>query len=110
MFWRFLTISRGTKDKQKKKKKSQKEKEKKKSGPQPSEPAEKKKPRAPARDIQRSQMLIKRSVSPDKRIDSLSVEFSTAIDWNAEEDIKQQAQRALTLENEIVKSFFQTNG
>lgn len=82
--------------------------EQKQSDPQPSEPAEKRKPR-PTRAIQRSEMLIKRSISPDGKINSLSIEFSNPIDWGAEEEIKQQAQRALILEDEIVKCFLHTN-
>jgi hypothetical protein len=83
------------------------EPEQKQNNPQLSEPAEKKKSR-PARESQRPRMLIKRSISPDGKINSLSIEFSNPIDWSAEEEIKQQAKRALMLEAEIVKNFLQT--
>jgi hypothetical protein len=77
--------------------------------PKANEPAEKKKSKTP-RNSRHLQMLIKRSVSPDGYIDSLSVEFSNPIDGGTNEEIKQQAQRALTLQAEIVGEFLKGNG
>jgi len=57
-----------------------------------------------------SQMVIKRSVSPDGRIDSLSVEFSSPIHATSDEDIKQRAHRALVLQAEITTEFLKGNG
>lgn len=51
------------------------------------------------------QMLLKRSVSPDRRIDSLSVEFACPIDKATADEIKSQASHALKLQSEIVNSF-----
>ncbi len=57
------------------------------------------------------QMVIKRSVSPDKRIDSLSVEFSCPVGTGASEDkIRSHAVDVLKLQDSIVKSFLCTNG
>lgn len=69
---------------------------------------DKKKTKA-ARNVH-SQMVIKRSVSPDGYIDSLSVEFLKSIDKESDEDIKRQAEKTLLLQSEIVKSFLQANG
>lgn len=52
-----------------------------------------------------SQMVIKRSVSPDGRIDSLSVEFSYPVEQTSPEEIKERAQRTLEIQSEIVGSF-----
>lgn len=50
-------------------------------------------------------MLLKRSVSPDGRIDSLSVEFSLPVAKLSTSDIKASASKALALQSEIVESF-----
>jgi SWIM zinc finger len=50
-------------------------------------------------------MLIKRSVSPDGRIDSLSVEFSTEVDGAAAGEVTARAGRLLALQSAIVGSF-----
>jgi hypothetical protein len=50
-------------------------------------------------------MLLKRSVSPDGRIDSLSVEFSLPVAKLSTSDITASAARALALQSEIVESF-----
>jgi hypothetical protein len=55
-------------------------------------------------------MLIKRSVSPDGRIDSVSVEFSMAVSGHTEDEIKAKALKTLQLQREIVTSFLKVNG
>ena len=55
-------------------------------------------------------MLIKRSVSPDGRIDSVSVEFSMPVSGQQEEEIKAKAVKTLQLQREIVTSFLKLNG
>jgi len=57
-----------------------------------------------------SQMLIKRSVSPDGRIDALSVEFSCPLGNDSAEAVKEQALLTLKLSDEIVASFLEVNG
>ena len=52
-----------------------------------------------------SQMLIKRSVSPDGRIDSLSVEFACAVEKIPVKDIKERALKTLQLQSDIVETF-----
>lgn len=52
-----------------------------------------------------SQMLLKRSVSPDGRIDSLSVEFSCPVDRESVREIKSRALKTLKLQADIVESF-----
>lgn len=52
-----------------------------------------------------AQMILKRSVSPDGRIDALSVEFSSAVDPAAGEEIKARALATLTLQAAIVEGF-----
>jgi len=55
-------------------------------------------------------MFIKRSVSPDGRIDSLSVEFSCPVQEVSAGDIKSKALASLRLQSEIVSSFLKQNG
>jgi SWIM zinc finger len=55
-------------------------------------------------------MLLKRSVSPDGRIDSLSVEFSCPVGAVTAADIKAQATTILALQGEIAQGFLKTNG
>jgi SWIM zinc finger len=52
-----------------------------------------------------AQMLLKRSVSPDGRIDSLSVEFSTEVDESAAAAVADRAARLLALQSSIVRGF-----
>jgi SWIM zinc finger len=52
-----------------------------------------------------AQMLIKRSVSPDGRIDSVSVEFSMPVSENANGEIRAKALSTLRLQKEIVTDF-----
>lgn len=52
-----------------------------------------------------SQMLIKRSVSPDGRIDSLSVEFACPVEKIPVKDIKERALKTLQLQSDIVETF-----
>jgi hypothetical protein len=55
-------------------------------------------------------MLLKRSVSPDGRIDSLSVEFSCPIGKVTADELKLRAERMLALQGEIAAGFLKTNG
>jgi hypothetical protein len=55
-------------------------------------------------------MLLKRSVSPDRRIDSLSVEFSCPVGKVTAEELKQSAAGILALQGEIAAGFLKTNG
>lgn len=57
-----------------------------------------------------TQMLIKRSVSPDGRIDSVSVEFSMPFSDISNDEIKDKALKTLQLQKEIVGSFLHLNG
>jgi predicted nucleic acid-binding Zn finger protein len=61
--------------------------------------------RTPAKVNGTPQMVLKRSVSPDRRIDSLSVEFACPIDKATADEIKSQAFNTLKLQSEIVDSF-----
>lgn len=55
-------------------------------------------------------MLLKRSVSPDGRIDSLSIEFSLPVAKLSSSDIKASADKAIALQSEIVESFLGRKG
>ncbi len=55
-------------------------------------------------------MLLKRSVSPDGRIDSLSVEFSVSVEKLSVGDIKNLAHKSLALQSQIVDTFLSRNG
>jgi hypothetical protein len=55
-------------------------------------------------------MTLKRSVSPDGRIDSLSVELSCQIEQESAADIKTRAANMLKLQSEIAGSFLNANG
>lgn len=55
-------------------------------------------------------MQLKRSVSPDGRIDSLSVEFSAAVDETSPEAVRSSAARILSLQNDVVADFLGKNG
>lgn len=55
------------------------------------------------------EMNLKRSVSPDGRIDSLSIEFSCPVDLIEPESVKNQAERAMTLQSEIAARFLNDN-
>src|SRR5438552_2827989 len=57
-----------------------------------------------------SQMLLKRSVSPDGRIDSLSVEFSCAVDEQSAGEITSRAGKMLALQARIIERFLDANG
>lgn len=50
-------------------------------------------------------MLLKRSVSPDGRIDSLSVEISFPVSQGKVKDLKARAMKTLKLQGEIVQGF-----
>jgi len=55
-------------------------------------------------------MLIKRSVSPDGRIDSVSVEFSMPVADISNGEIKDKALKTLQLQKEIVGASLKLNG
>lgn len=57
-----------------------------------------------------SRMLLKRSVSPDGRIDSLSVEFSCPLNGEPESEVKARALRLLGLQAEIAAGFLNGSG
>jgi len=57
-----------------------------------------------------SQMTLKRSMSPDGHIDSLSVEFACPVDHATARDIVAKAVKTLKLQGEIVEGFLGTNG
>jgi SWIM zinc finger len=54
-------------------------------------------------------MLLKRSISPDGRIDSLSVEFSLPIGKSTAEELKTRAGKILALQADIAQGFLKTN-
>jgi SWIM zinc finger len=56
------------------------------------------------------QMIMKRSVSPDGRIDSISVEFSLPVSSYSNGEIRQRALSTLELQKEIVGAFLALNG
>ncbi len=66
--------------------------------------------RAPKEPPSATHMIIKRSVSPDGRIDSVSVEFSTPVLDLQVGEIKERALKTLQLQREIVSSFLKLNG
>jgi hypothetical protein len=85
------------------------------SAPAPAEtagepPLPKRKGRRANEPVPPVQMLIKRSVSPDGRIDSVSVEFSMSVSDQTETEIKAKALKSLYLQREIVTSFLKLNG
>jgi hypothetical protein len=51
------------------------------------------------------QLLLKRSVSPDGRIDSLSVELSVPISQIAEREVRERARRILKAQSSVVREF-----
>src|SRR5437773_7872510 len=55
-------------------------------------------------------MLLKRSVSPDGRIDSLSVEFACAVDEESAGEITSRAGKMLALQARIIERFLDANG
>jgi hypothetical protein len=67
--------------------------------------SDKDKKKSAARNNGTAQMVLKRSVSPDRRIDSLSVEFTCPTDKATPDEIKSQAIHTLKLQSEIVNSF-----
>jgi SWIM zinc finger len=77
-------------------------------GPSQEPPAPKKRPRKHSGGA--VQMLIKRSVSPDGRIDSVSVEFSMPVAESSNGEIKEKALHILQLQKEIVGAFLKMNG
>lgn len=55
-------------------------------------------------------MLLKRSVSPDGRIDSLSAEFSCPVGGLTETEVYRKAERILAIQSDVVSSFLGGNG
>jgi hypothetical protein len=68
------------------------------------------KKRAATRSATPVTMTLKRSVSPDGRIDSLSVEFSCPLEPNVSSAIKSKAAGMLKLQSEIAAGFLTANG
>jgi hypothetical protein len=56
-------------------------------------------------ELPTAQMRIKRSVSPDGRINSLSVEFSRLLDGDGDEEIAGDAERMMLLQEQIIGQF-----
>lgn len=56
-----------------------------------------------------TQMLLKRSVSPDGRIDALSVEFSCPV-ADLDGSVRERALETLSLQAQIIQDFLQRNG
>jgi len=71
--------------------------------------SEKKKTR-PAKTALPTTMTVKRSISPDGRIDSLSVEFCCGVDQVASSEITARAVKMLKLQSDITSSFLKSNG
>lgn len=67
-------------------------------------------PMAPQASNGSAEMLIKRSVSPDGRIDSLSVEFSCPVDQVSGREIQAKADTILSIQSVIVARFLKGNG
>lgn len=55
-------------------------------------------------------MILKRSVSPDGKIDALSVEFSLPVNGSTSEAIESRAREVLGLQDAIAKGFLSRNG
>lgn len=51
------------------------------------------------------QMVLKRSASPDGRIDSLSVEFSLPVDGETSHEVQARAEQILDLQSQVIESF-----
>jgi hypothetical protein len=56
------------------------------------------------------QMHIKRSVSPDGKIDALSVELTYPVESGSSDEIKESAERLIAVVSEIVGEFKEENG
>ncbi len=67
-------------------------------------------PRAPRATNGTTTMLVKRSVSPDGRIDSLSVEFACPVDKAADGEVESQAATLIGLQAGIIRHFLAANG
>lgn len=65
--------------------------------------------KAPSPENGASQMLLKRSISPDGHIDALSVEFSCPVEHVSVRDITSRAAQMLNLQREIVDRFLNGN-
>ena len=76
---------------------------------EPPENARARKRRAPKDSPAPASMLIKRSVSPDGRIDSVSVEFSMPVAELSALEIKERALKTVQLQRDIISSFLQMN-
>ncbi len=70
------------------------------------------KPAAPAASALQNgaQMFLKRSVSPDGRIDSLSVGFTWPVDGLTGKDVSARIEKTLALQETVVARFRQQNG
>jgi len=54
-------------------------------------------------------MMIKRSLSPDGKIDSISIELDYDAELDRADEVKTRAVRALQLQTEIVREYFNSN-
>jgi len=63
-----------------------------------------------AQEAPESRMLLKRSVSPDGKIDALSVEFSLPVKGSDPEAIEARARKILALQDAITHGFLRRNG
>ncbi len=61
-------------------------------------------------DSEATHMVIKRSVSPDGRIDSLSIEFSCPVENATVKEIRCRALKTLDMQSQIVESFLGHDG
>ncbi|RJR45234.1 MAG: hypothetical protein C4576_12350 [Desulfobacteraceae bacterium] len=76
----------------------------------PSEPSRNGKRNGKGKGPADAQMILKRSISPDGRIDSLSVEFLCPVGKATEEEIKAKAHSTMQLQNAIAQEFLKENG
>lgn len=67
-------------------------------------------PSATAPELAIPRMILKRSVSPDGKIDALSVEFSLPVNGSTSEAIETRAREVLGLQDAIAKGFLTRNG
>jgi len=74
------------------------------------EPAASVRTRTPRQKNGGAQMVLKRSVSPDGRIDSLSVEFACPVDRLSVEEVRSSAVNTMELQEKIVRSFLDHRG
>lgn len=64
----------------------------------------------PMEEVLTSRLTLKRSVSPDGKIDALSVEFSLPVNGSTSEAIETRAREVLGLQDAIAEGFLTRNG